>query len=339
MVRLGLPIHAARRTRAVRVALLALPALALLAGAWLWFRDSSFAAVRSVQISGVAGPGAGAIELALRREATRMSTLDVNVGALRAAVASYPQVRGVSAHASFPHELRIAVLEQPAVAILQATDGARTAAAANGVILGGALAVGRLAMIPVPSVPAKRVKGAAVLEYLAVLGAVPAPLADVVWRAYNGPKGLTVEMRNGMLVLFGDTTRAHAKWLSFARVLVAEGAASASYVDVRLPERPVVAGGAAASTSSSASGSTAANGASLTSSAALAAGLEATINGGGTTQPPPQAPSGNGAAAAGEAASGEAGGAREAPANGAGATGAEAAATPAEAPAAPASGG
>jgi hypothetical protein len=339
MVRPRLPIDTVRGTRTVRVALLALPALALLAVAWLWFRDSSFAAVRSVQITGVGGPGAGAIEMALRREATRMSTLDVNVGALRAAVASYPEVRGVRVHASFPHEMRIAVLEQPTVAILQATDGARTAAAADGAILGGALAVGQLPMIPVPRLPTKRVKSAVVLEYLAVLGAAPAPLAGFVWRAYDGPKGLTVELRNGMLVVFGDAARPHAKWLSFARVLVAEGAASASYVDVRLPERPAVAGSVPTSTNSSTSGSTAANSVSLASSAALAAGLEATINGGGPTQQPPQAQSPSGQAAPGEAPSGEAERSREAPASGAGTTGAEATAPPAEAPTTPAGGG
>ena len=40
---------------------------------------------------------------------------------------------------------------------------------------------------------------------------------SLVERAFKGPKGLTVAMRNGLLVYFGDATRPHAKWLSLAR--------------------------------------------------------------------------------------------------------------------------
>ena len=67
-----------------------------------------------------------------------MSTLDVNRGALRAAVASFPVVRAVRAVPSFPHGLRIEVTEQLPVAALT-IDGARTAVAADGVVLGPAL--------------------------------------------------------------------------------------------------------------------------------------------------------------------------------------------------------
>ncbi len=45
-------------------------------------------------------------------------------------------------------------------------------------------------------------------------------------------------MRSGLLAYFGDATRPHAKWLSLARVLADPSSAGASYIDVRLPERP-----------------------------------------------------------------------------------------------------
>ena len=77
--------------------------------------------------------------------------------------------------------------------------------------------------------------GASLLAALTVLGAAPAPLARLVERVFTGPKGLTVAMRNGLLVYFGDATRPHAKWLSLARVLADPSSAGASYVDVRLP--------------------------------------------------------------------------------------------------------
>jgi cell division protein FtsQ len=92
-------------------------------------------------------------------------------------------------------------------------------------------------------------------------------------------------MRDGMLVYFGDETRPHAKWASLAAVLSDPSSAGASYVDVRLPERPaarVPAGAAAAAGQVSASDPTA---------AALAASLAQAVGGGEhatteTTTPP-----------------------------------------------------
>jgi cell division septal protein FtsQ len=311
MASLALPLPRLPRARRPRIALLLAPAaIALLLGGWLWFRDSSFASVQSVQISGVSGPGAAEIETALRRSARQMSTLDVNVGALQAAVASYPQVRALDVHASFPHGLRIAVIERPAVAVLQAASGRRAAAAADGVLLGGTLAASDLPTIPVSSLPTKRVHDPLLVQYLQVLGAAPAPLERLVWRVYDDQKGVTVEMRDGMLVIFGDSSRAHAKWLSLASVIVANGTASAAYVDVRAPERPAISATAAGATTAtgSASGAAPAQG-SLGTAAAIAASLEATINGQGS--PPSStaaAPSSTAAAPSGAATpSGESG--------------------------------
>ena len=140
-----------------------------------------------------------------------------------------------------------------------------------------------LPAIPIESLPRKQVRDATVLQYLAVLGAAPAPLARLVTRVYEGPKGVTVALHSGMLIYFGDSSRAHAKWLAFASVLVASHATSASYVDVRLPERPAIAGGAVAEAAGASEGAgggsaTAAQG-SLASSAALAVGLQAAIGG------------------------------------------------------------
>ena len=50
--------------------------------------------------------------------------------------------------------------------------------------------------------------------------------------------GLTLVLRPNLLAYFGDDSRPHAKWLSLARVLADPSSAGASYIDVRLPERP-----------------------------------------------------------------------------------------------------
>ncbi len=86
--------------------------------------------------------------------------------------------------------------------------------------------------------PGQRVRGPNLLAALTVLGAAPAPLAKHVERAFTGAEGLTVAMRNGLLVYFGDAGRPHAKWLSLARVLADSSSAGASYIDVRLPSHP-----------------------------------------------------------------------------------------------------
>jgi Cell division protein FtsQ len=77
------------------------------------------------------------------------------------------------------------------------------------------------------------------LEAVTVLGAAPAPLARYASKVYlAGQRGLAVAMRNGLIVYFGDAWRPHAKWDSLARVLADPSSAGASYVDVRVPERP-----------------------------------------------------------------------------------------------------
>jgi cell division protein FtsQ len=270
--------QAIARHRRLRVASLAvLVALPLLAGGWLALRKSSFVAVEHVHVRGLEGPQAQAIEAALDGAASHMSTLAVNAAALRAAVASFPVVRSVSAIPSFPHGLRIEVIEQLPVAALTIA-GQRTALAADGVVLGPGLITGSLPALSegqgiVPQV-GRHVQGASLLAELAILGAEPKPLARFDARVFTGSRGegLTVAMRDGLLVYFGDATRPHAKWLSLARVLADPSSAGATYIDVRVPERPA-AGFSSASALTESTSSTGATG----STGATATAPEATV--------------------------------------------------------------
>jgi cell division protein FtsQ len=242
----GIPAAAYRRLAAIprrRSGLIALLcvliATPVLAGGWLWLRQSSFVAVRKVQITGVHGPESHAIEAALTLAARRMSTLDVHKGALLAAVAQFRVVRDVRTVPVFPHGLRLIVSEQLPVAALL-VSGTRTALAADGVVLGPALLSSTL---PTLSGSYEPLPGQLLHDYwlrasLTILGAAPAPLAHKVARVYLSSRGQTVAMRNGLLAYFGDATRPHAKWLSLARVLADPSSAGASYIDVRLPGRP-----------------------------------------------------------------------------------------------------
>ena len=305
--------HLGGRTRVLLAGLAV--ALCLFAVGWLWLRHSSLFSASHVRIEGVRGPQAAAIDGALLEVAHHMSTLDVNTAALRAAVAPFRVVGDVRATASFPHSLRIEVTEQLPVAALT-SSGSRTAVAADGVVLGPGLLRGSLPTVAVAQLPptGRRVSGA-MLGALTVLGAAPPPLRVHVAAVATGGRGLTVTMRNGLIVYFGDATRAHAKWLALAAVLADPTAAGAGYVDVRVPARPA-AGYAPGSAPASAqpAGTTAQSGSPGSESAvsAIAAGLTpaggstasstATPGAAGTgtaTEPAAQPPSSSGEATPG----------------------------------------
>ncbi len=282
-----------RRLRISLVALLI--ALPLLAGGWLLLRKSSFVAVEHVRVSGVHGADASAIEAALAGAGQHMSTLDLHPGALRAAVASFPVVRSIRAIPSFPHGLHIDVVEQLPVAAVT-VGGERTAVAADGVVLGPTLLSGSLPTLSenASEVPTgRRLHDTTLRGVLAVLGDAPAPLAGEVKRAYTGPEGLTVAMRNGLLVYFGDASLPHAKWLSLVRVLADPSSTGAAYIDVRLPERPAAGFADGVAPGTDAAGTEAGSVSDPSTAAELAAGLTAAVGGGSsgtsstTTTPSP----------------------------------------------------
>jgi cell division protein FtsQ len=71
-----------------------------------------------------------------------------------------------------------------------------------------------------------------------------ARIADVVRR---GDDGYVAELRDGPELIFGPAIQLRAKWAAAARVLADLEARGASYVDLRIPDRPAV-GGLAATT-------------------------------------------------------------------------------------------
>ena len=307
----SLPAALPRALTPKRLAI-ALAALALLGGGWLWLRNSPLVSVERVQVTGVQGVDAGPIDAALRGAARQMSTLDVNLGALRAAVAPFHVVRGLSVATSFPHGLRIHVVEQLPVAALSAggrsESGQPTAVAADGVVLGPALLESLHAPLPAIALPGYtaladlrsvggRVENATVRAELSVLGAAPQVLLGWVARVFTGREGLTVAMRGGVSLYFGDAARPHAKWLAAARVLADPSSAGATYVDVRAPERP--AAGTTSAGGLEGGVSTGQVSASDPTSAALANVLAEAVNGGAAAASAPAASAAESPAAGG----------------------------------------
>jgi cell division protein FtsQ len=283
-----LPFALSRGATAKRLGI-ALAVLALLGGGWLLLRNSPLVAVERVRVIGVQGVDAGPIEAALRGAARGMSTLNVNVAALRTAVAPFPVVRDVSVSTSFPHGLRIHVVEQLPVAAV-AVGGVHTAVAGDGVVLGPQLLASERVPLPAITLAAGspvpvggHVENASARAELAVLGAAPRVLLGWVSKVFVGPEGLTVAMRNGVALYFGDATRPHAKWLSAARVLADPSSEGATYVDVRAPERPAAGTTAAGGLAGDSANGQASTSATDATSAALANVLAEAIGGGSGT--------------------------------------------------------
>jgi cell division protein FtsQ len=67
-------------------------------------------------------------------------------------------------------------------------------------------------------------------------------LRERIQRLWSGPRGLTLDLKDGPDLVFGSGTDAHRKWAAALRVLADPSSQGATYLDLRVPER-VAAGG------------------------------------------------------------------------------------------------
>ncbi|MHB1567717.1 MAG: cell division protein FtsQ/DivIB [Solirubrobacteraceae bacterium] len=211
---------------------------ALGGGGWIWLRDSSLVSVDQVQISGAGGPQGAQIRRALELAARNMTTLDVHLPALRAAVAPYPSVARISVSTSFPHTMRIEVYERRAVAIIEAA-GTGVEVADDGTVLRDQTVNPSLPAIALRAVPSgPRVRGIALSEVRLISVAPPALSAHVSQVSSDSVHGLFAQLRNGPRIYFGDASQLRSKWSAAAAVLAQPNAAGAQYIDVTVPARP-----------------------------------------------------------------------------------------------------
>jgi cell division protein FtsQ len=251
----GLPRPRLRRPRPLTVIALALALAALLIGGYLWVRDSSLVAVRNVVVVGASGRDAGKIRSALIAAARTMTTLDVNTAALHRAVAPYSEVKAIHVSTSFPHGMRIVVVEEYAVATIVA-GGQQTGVGPDGVLLHGVAASTLLPALSVGAAPrGARLRARPALDELAVLAAAPYQFIPRIAQASeDATHGVALQLRSGPAVYFGDTSRLAAKWRALVAVLADPGSAGATYIDVSDPLRPAAGGTAAAAQAAIAAG-------------------------------------------------------------------------------------
>jgi len=237
---LRVPLPARLRRPSLRAVLIVLLVAGGLGGGWMWLRESPIVAVEQVDVVGVSGPEAARVRSALRAAASDMTTLQVRTGELRDAVATYAIVRDLRVERDLPHALKITVLQHlPVAAVLAA--GRRTAVAADGTVLRGTPTRG------LPVVVSRTAPGGARLDgrtaaAVGLLAAAPPPLRARVGRVAAGSRGWTAALRQGPMLVFGPAERLRAKWVAASRVLADRSSAGASYLDLRLPERPAAGG-------------------------------------------------------------------------------------------------
>lgn len=226
-----------RRRLAVAVILL----LALAAAYHFWFRDSSFVAVEDVSVSGAEDrPG---LASTLESAALEQTTLNVDEQALAAAVSADPAVRGVTASPDFPHGLSIEVDLRDPVGYLPSSGAV---VAGDGVILDEIEERPEgLASIEIED---GKLGSGGTLEGNALLIAralAPAPgplLAEVDEARMDAEHGVVVTLGDGIELRFGDRTDPDLKWQAAAAVLADPKLTTATYIDLSVPDRPVVGG-------------------------------------------------------------------------------------------------
>lgn len=232
-------------TPRMRRRLLAAAIVAILLGALyqLWLRDSSLVAVDDVEVTGLTTKDGPRIRSMLEAVAGDMTTLHIRVEELEEAARQFPVVASIQVERDFPDGLRIAVTERRPAGLVE-VDGVPLPVAADGTVLSGLRPPEGLPLLRMDKAATDgRVTDPRTLRALVVAGAAPGPLPQRIERISEGPaRGIVVQLEDGPEVIFGDADMAAGKWAAAARVLADPEAAGASYVDVRIPDRPVAGG-------------------------------------------------------------------------------------------------
>ncbi|MCZ4491956.1 MAG: FtsQ-type protein [Conexibacter sp.] len=239
--RLPLPtISLPRRVPRRAIAGALVVALMLVPG-WFLFRSSPLVGISDVTITGLSGTQATQIRQALEDAAKGMTTLTVDRQALQDAVSQFPIVASIKVSPHLLHRLDIEVIQHVPVAALVNGDR-RMAVAGDGTILQGTLTKD-LPLVPVNSPPGgTTLADPKAREMVSLLGAAPTALLPRISGVELADRGLVAHVSDGPDLYFGSPTELSAKWAAATRVLADAYSHGATYLDVRVPERPAAGG-------------------------------------------------------------------------------------------------
>src|SRR5215207_9177957 len=157
---------------------------------WLWFRDSSCAALETT--------------------AAGMSTLRIDERALEDVVEPFSSVAGLRIRPEFPHDLRIEVIEHEPVATVK-TGGSSVPATGGGLLLDGVRAGDLPTVTTRAPLAGRHVGDARTLAALRVAAAAPPQLRARAERIFYDRAGVTLDLRGGPDLIFGSADEARAK--------------------------------------------------------------------------------------------------------------------------------
>lgn len=213
------------------------------AGYMFWLRDSSLVAVTDVEVVGVTTGDRAEIVTELTAAAKEMTTLHSDAGRLESIATRFPTVAGIDVDPNFPHGMRIEVRERPPRLLAEA-GGEQTPVAADGTVLAGVDPPKdqNLPVLALREPPVGRLEGTP-LDEAVVAGSAPDPLLGLVEKVDNTDEfGIVLTLRGGIELRFGTPERVAQKWAAAAAVLADPKLDVATYVDLRVPERPAVGG-------------------------------------------------------------------------------------------------
>jgi cell division protein FtsQ len=233
----------------LRSFLVGLAILALAAAAYAGARETSVFAVREVSIAGGSPALRAQVGKALAPELGR-SLVRIGGGEIERRVAKVPGVLAVRYDRRFPHTLRVVVTPERPVLLLR-RGGKGWVVSARGRVL-RSVKHPRVSSLPRAWVPKPTVVrvgktlapegGGTIAMVLAPLGAGAFPAGVRSVRAKDSE--LTLILGSGLELRLGDAGDLRLKLAVARRILALQGAEStAAYVDVSVPERPVVGSG------------------------------------------------------------------------------------------------
>lgn len=216
---------------------------ALAAGAYLGARTTSVFSVDALVVTGATPAVAAQVRAALAHTEGE-SLLALRLDSLEQEAEAVPTVAGVSFDRAFPHTLEIAVVPERPVAVLR--QGATSwLAAASGRIMAMSDRGARPAL---PRIWLKRdvqvrvgdtASGSLRAALRAVTPLVTKPLPYRVATVRASDTELTFVLRSGVELRLGDRSDLPLK-LELARRILPSLAGATGYLDVAVPERPVI---------------------------------------------------------------------------------------------------
>jgi cell division protein FtsQ len=236
------PLDLASLVPSGRVLVLAFAMLLAGLGSWWVARESSFFAVRRVEVVG-APPGVSKqVERAVANE-VGSSLVRLDAARIRSRVLELPTVRAAAIDRAFPSTLRIMVApERPVAVIRQRSDA--------WLVAGHGRVIEAVARRPLPRLPRIWVARSTTVAPGSTISGEPGTAAATAGRLRAaglssrvatirvGDEGLTLKLRSGLEVRLGPAADVGLKLRVAARLLPLLGAEDA-YLDVSLPERPV----------------------------------------------------------------------------------------------------